>query len=264
MSLEFIRNNIYEKPSKDTNMMIELNTKNETFEFVKSIIIKSKGKWQLVNFDLMLYKYLIQVKEDKVNSITHYFIWTREAFERFKLILKEKTQLIFIGLDLLPKEFLEKILFELSHLKIESILFIRSQHSNEKLRKMSNFLIMCTKSIKYKTSLLNKIELLSFNKGTKEVIIFEYETNNNKIYSFSQISFYSNEYKDLFEPKLKIINHDASFNLKISEEELKSKNGINLPFIKTEEEKKKENLIEIEQEDIDEFFEEDPDEDLDI
>jgi hypothetical protein len=74
---------------------------------------------------------------------------------------------------------------------------------------------------------------------------------------------YSGELKFLFEEIKKIAEHETTFNVKITEEELKIKNDIVLPYMKTQEEKR-EDLIEIDQDDIDELYEEDPDEDLDI
>ena len=51
--------------------------------------------------------------------------------------------------------------------------------------------------------------------------------------------------------------------MSLTEKERIEKNKVNLPFIKTEEEKKNE-LIDVDQEDVDDLYEEDPDEDLDI
>lgn len=156
MSLEFIRNSFYEKPVKDINMMIELNTKKGTFEFVKSLIMKSKAKWSIINFDILFYRYLKSTKENAVNQINHCFILTIEALEQFKSILKEKEAILFIGLDLLSKEFFDKVLVELSYNKMSSVLFVKSQHIKEKLRKMSDFLLMSTQSSKIKDGFLNK------------------------------------------------------------------------------------------------------------
>ena len=69
--------------------------------------------------------------------------------------------------------------------------------------------------------------------------------------------------KLLFEEIKKIAEHETTFNVKISEEELKQKNEVNLPYIKTSEEKRSD-LIEVDDADLDELYEEDPDEDLDI
>ena len=90
-----------------------------------------------------------------------------------------------------------------------------------------------------------------------------YLNNNNIIEQFTQIGLYSGEVKSLFEEIKKIAEHETTFNVKITEEELKQKNEVALPYIKTTEEKRKD-LIEVDQDDIDELYEEDPDEDLDI
>ena len=52
-------------------------------------------------------------------------------------------------------------------------------------------------------------------------------------------------------------------NVNLTENERKEKNEVALPYIKSNEEKRKD-LIEVDQEDIDELYDEDPDDDLDI
>ena len=100
-------------------------------------------------------------------------------------------------------------------------------------------------------------------KLNRDYVVFQYEIEDNKINKFSGIKLYSGEMKSLFDEVQKVIEHETTFNVNLTENEKKEKNEVALPYIKSNEEKRKD-LIEVDQEDIDELYDEDPDDDLDI
>lgn len=112
----------------------------------------------------------------------------------------------------------------------------------------------------------------NFIKSTVEMIVFEYkiiqEVNASNIpikrIEFENVSMYKKEHKDVFEindDKDNIVEQPSStFNLNINENEVEARNKVILPYLKDN----NENLIQVDQDDLNELYEEDPDEDLDI
>ena len=84
-------------------------------------------------------------------------------------------------------------------------------------------------------------------------------------FQFEKINFYVKEFKDIFEITESKEEPEAqpssTFKLVLNEKELQAKNEVILPYLKNKEE---ENRIIIDQEDLNELYEEDPDGDLDI
>ncbi len=114
-------------------------------------------------------------------------------------------------------------------------------------------------------SYYEKYESINCSKLKKEFLIFEYEYKDNKIGEFKEIKPYFGDIKKLFEGEEKLIEHETTFNVQLTAKELEMKNQVELPYLKKAEDKKDENMvIEVDQEDFDEMYEEDPDADLDI
>lgn len=113
-------------------------------------------------------------------------------------------------------------------------------------------------------------EVCNFTKLTKDIAIIEYVINKeiNKLpveyYEFEKINIYMKEYKDIFEAKTEEKEEalpTSTFKLTLNEKELQAKNEVVLPYMKAQ---NKDNIITIDQEDLNELYEEDPDGDLDI
>ena len=188
--------------------------------------------------------------------------------------------LIVIGLDLLEINRIRKFFFltrKISHSINNSLHIFSTDNSSNNLIEENELkknlikskvdLFMVEKlNKKLDTKLLLYLELYNLRKLTREVSIFEFLKTNeisNSItnYNFEKINIYLKEYKDLFETE---VHHEvepsSTFKLNLNEKELQQKNETVLPYLKTQEE----NRIIIDQEDLNELYEEDPDGDLDI
>ena len=89
----------------------------------------------------------------------------------------------------------------------------------------------------------------------------------NLIESFNEILIHNLELQKIFNEVEKPIEHKTQMNLKLTEEERKAKDELVLPFIKSEEEKKKDldtNKINEDDNNEEEEIVEDPDDDLDV
>lgn len=261
MSFELIKNYLYEKNTTPSNIYIELSSfKTLSYLLIDSLQTKSNTVFSIINFDLLYYRFCLSSNKALPNTIFDY----NQSFDTLQL----DKNLIIIGADLLPSFTLNRFLQIFSQKRLGTVIFITNsqskQNENSELLKNVSSLLLIENTFRKKDSLLYvKIDVFNLLKCTKDNIIFEYSNNNNIIEHFNQIGLYSGEVKSLFEEIKKIAEHETTFNVKITEEELKQKNEVALPYIKTTEEKRKD-LIEVDQDDIDELYEEDPDEDLDI
>jgi hypothetical protein len=117
------------------------------------------------------------------------------------------------------------------------------------------------------------LEAFNLAKSTVEFVVFEYKIcydssqNFNPVdrIEFDNVSMYKKDHKDLFEindvkEKDVVQEPSSTFNLQIKEKDNEAKKNIILPYLK----ENNENLIQIDQDDLNELYEEDPDEDLDI
>ena len=261
MSFELIKNYLYEKNTTPSNIYIELSSfKTFSYLLIDSLLTKSKTTFSIINFDPLYYRFCLSSGK----SIPKTIFDSNQTFDT----LQFDNNLIIIGADLLPSDSLNNFLQTFSQKKVGTVLFITNSQSKQKenselIRNVCSLLLIENTFRKKDSSLYVKIDVFNLLKCTKDNIILEYLNNNNIIEQFTQIGLYSGEVKSLFEEIKKIAEHETTFNVKITEEELKQKNEVALPYIKTAEEKRKD-LIEVDQDDIDELYEEDPDEDLDI
>jgi hypothetical protein len=272
-SYEQIKNLFFEKVS-NINTYLEFHSlKNLNFLLLDSVIATSKIKYKIINFDPLYHRYALSSNSSSILSLLDYSIISQSNI--FSSI--PENELIIVGLDLLPKEqFVTFISLLFNNKKPTSIIFIctnnqsnLSLNNKEQIKTYCNLLLIENTFRKKENNYIVKLNVYNLNKCSKDYVLFIYETisnnNNNNcvLFKFNSIQMYSGELKFLFEEIKKIAEHETTFNVKITEEELKIKNDIVLPYMKTQEEKR-EDLIEIDQDDIDELYEEDPDEDLDI
>ena len=120
---------------------------------------------------------------------------------------------------------------------------------------------------KNNNNLFLKYNFYNHKKLNKENIVFSYELNEQRglINKFGEILVHNLELQKIFNEVEKPIEHKTQMNLNLTEEERKAKNDLVLPFIKTEEEKKKAfEIIQNDETNEENEFEEDPDQDLDI
>ena len=108
-------------------------------------------------------------------------------------------------------------------------------------------------------------------KLTKDVGVYEIKLNpknQNPIesFEFDKLSIYMKEHRDIFEAVKEEVKEEPSstFKLSLNENELTAKNDVILPYLRNSGNEKKDNIITIDQEDLNELYEEDPDGDLDI
>ena len=123
--------------------------------------------------------------------------------------------------------------------------------------------------INNKGKLYIKYDFYNHKKLSKENVVFSFELNEQKnlIASFNEILVHNLELQKIFNEVEKPIEHKTQMNLKLTEEERKAKDELVLPFIKSEEEKKKDlDMNKKNDEDNNEEQEivEDPDDDLDV
>jgi MoaA/NifB/PqqE/SkfB family radical SAM enzyme len=194
---------------------------------------------------------------------------------------------MIIGLDLLSFDNILNF-YALYARKFQSFLaiiyFMSLDHSSENLseycEKKKNYIkskiqIISTDKTKKIYSTKNQIlvlnEITNIDKLAKEIGIFEFNLigaskNPLETLEFDKLSIYLKEHKNLFESKAKKAMEEPSstFKLTLNENELQAKNETILPYLKNTSNQNKDNIIQIDQEDLNELYEEDPDGDLDI
>jgi hypothetical protein len=199
---------------------------------------------------------------------------------------------VIIGLDLLNDQSIHNFInITKSHLNTSNFnLFLFSLDSssnnlteyNEKkkdiIKSRLNFYLYEKVSKFHNNKNIIYMEVYSLSKLTKDIAIFEFimpnsnsnNTSNSPLplekFEFDKISIYLKEFKDLFEQSDKLEEDSqpvSTFKLSLNEKELQAKNETVLPYLKTSQEKD-ENRIIIDQDDLNELYEEDPDGDLDI
>jgi len=222
--------------------------------------------------------------------------YINKFFERkiFNENLSEKSELnngdinlIIIGLDLISFDNILNF-YALYGRKIQSfqavLYFLSLDHSSDNLNEYSekkkNYIkskiqIISTEKTKKNNSAKNQVlilnEITNITKITKDIGIFEINIisgikNPIENLEFDKLSIYLKEHKDIFESKVEEAKEEPSstFKLSLNENELQAKNETILPYLKSSNNQNKENIIQIDQEDLNELYEEDPDGDLDI
>lgn len=155
-----------------------------------------------------------------------------------------------------------------------------SENMSEYCEKKKNYIkskvqIISTEKTKKNNSAKNQMlvlnEITNISKLTKDIGIFEFNLiSNNKnpleTLELDKLSIYLKEHKDIFESKAEEAKEEPSstFKLTLNDNELQAKNETMLPYLKNASNQNKDNIIQIDQEDLNELYEEDPDGDLDI
>jgi hypothetical protein len=225
---------------------------------------------------------------DKVPLIINFLIFSNESeklsYKNISNIMEQYSNdicLIVIGLDLIENLKISsfflynRTMLNLLNNKIYIFsLDSSSNNMNEESEKRKN--LIKSKLDIYLLEKLNKqidnklllyFEIYNLKKLTREISIFEFLKSNEKNlkisnnFNFEKINVYLKEFKDIFEIQTEAeIEPVSTFKLTLNEKEIKEKNDIILPYLKSQDE----NRIIIDQEDLNELYEEDPDGDLDI
>lgn len=260
MSNEQIRTFLFEKTVNPINIYLELSSfKSLYFFLIDEIRKNSKNNYKIINFDPLYYRHCLLNDDNNIIFITEY---SNNIFDNLN------NNILIIGVELLNEINLKNFLKELSKLNLNNVIFAISSsiNKNYNIQLIKNFcsLLLIENIYRKKDNyIFSKIEVNNMVKLNREYVVFQYEFQDNKINKFSGIKLYSGEMKSLFDEVQKVIEHETTFNVNLTENERKEKNEVNLPYIKSNEEKRKD-LIEVDQEDIDELYDEDPDDDLDI
>ncbi len=202
-------------------------------------------------------------------------------------IQNQNYSFVIIGLDLLCYDNVVTFysLYGRKIYNFPSILYFfsldfSSENLTEYCEKKKNYIkskiqIICTEKTKKNNSSKNQIliynEITNISKLTKDIGIFEVNMisgNKNPIETleFDKLSIYLKEHKDVFESKVDDAKEEptSTFKLSLNDNELQAKNDTILPYLKGNNNQNKDNIIQIDQEDLNELYEEDPDGDLDI
>ena len=279
MSSDLLNAIFYKKIS--SNVSIYLNSKTyqkSNYLFLINLLEKTEFDFKLLNFDPLFYRfYLSHKQKNKKYNISSGFSFissTEPMPEIFSSINKDTNNLLIIGLNLLKEEKIIEFFYYLNHSKsdisLSKIIFV-SFNSNNFINNLINnnclFSLNEISHTKNKDKLYLKYDFYNHKKLNKENIVFSFQINEQRglINTFEEILMNNLELQKIFNEVEKPIEHKTQMNLNLTEEERKAKNDLVLPFIKTEEEKKK--IFDVnQQEDENEEgeIEEDPDDDLDI
>jgi len=286
------------------NIGLEFQKKFAYFTFIKKLFdkhIEAKKKITIINFDILFYKFIISLKSsNNYNSYSaiYHFFETKNEKENYEKIkdLKDST-FVVIGLDLLNDNYIHRFFkknkCELNIANYTLLIFsldssyknLNETNENKKqiIKSQLDFYLLEKTSINFQNKNLIYLEIFNLAKLTKDIGILEYLNLNKEYklpihkYEFDKINIYLKEYKDLFESsELTMTDNDqvalgigsnqpsSTFKLILNEKELQSKNEVILPYLKNLRKENEDIRITIDQEELNELYEEDPDGDLDI
>ncbi len=225
-----------------------------------------------------------------INYINKFFetkIFEEKIYNKLNIDNNSNYTVVLIGLDLLSFDNILNFYASYSQKFLNFpalIYFLSLDYSSENLseycEKKKNYIkskvqIICTEKTKKNNTAKNQIlalnEITNISKLTKDIGIFELNLISNsknplETLEFDKLSIYLKEHKDIFESKAEEKKEEPSstFKLTLNQNELQAKNETVLPYLKNTVNQNKENIIQIDQEDLNELYEEDPDGDLDI
>lgn len=268
-------------PLDDFKLGVQLNQKYNAFSFINTLLTQNKHV-KVLNFDLNFYRYL------KVNKITkevdNCFSEYSSKIVSFMNNLTKDNIAVIIGVDLLDSKAdiiklikRHKSIVVFSYEKSFKNLINTIEKDKNILKNCLNSLILehTSKSNSLKTRFFTLCDCYSLRKNTIESCVLEFKINTSGIegsskenYStmtleFDVFSTYKKDHKDLFEKTEKNVEQPvpvSSFNLEKTEEDRLNKQKVIVPHLKEH----NENLIQVDNEDLRELYDEDPDEDLDI
>ena len=281
MSAELLNTILYKKiPSFASIHINSITFQKSYYLFLMTLLEKSEIAFKIINFDPLFYRFFLSHKNSSkkynISSDFDFYSSSDEIAEIFSTFNKNNNNVLIIGLNLLnEKEKISEFFYNLNNIKytmnLSKIIFISFKSDtfiNEQINNFCIFSLNEISHIKNKGKLYIKYDFYNHKKLSKDNIVFSFELNEQKnlIESFNEILIHNLELQKIFNEVEKPIEHKTQMNLKLTEEERKAKDELVLPFIKSEEEKKKDldtNKI------IDEHIEEeeiveDPDDDLDV
>ena len=281
MSSDLLNSILYRKIPSFASIHINTITFQKSYYlFLMSLLEKSEVAIKIINFDPLFYRFYLSHKNSSkkynISSEFSFYSSTENIQEIFSSLNKNTNYILIVGLNLLYEEekileffyYLNNIKYSLNISKIIFASFKSGTFVNDIINNNSIFSLNEISHTKNKGKLYIKYDFYNHKKLSKENIVFSFELNEQKglLTSFNDILMHNLELQKIFNEVEKPIEHKTQMNLKLTEEERKAKDELVLPFIKTEEEKKKDldtNKI------IDEHIEEeeiveDPDDDLDV
>ena len=245
-----------------------------------TLLEKSDNSFKIINFDPLFYRFFLSYKNASkkynISSNFDFFSSSDEIEQIFSFFNKNDSNLLIIGLNLVnEKEKISEFFYNLNNIKytlnITKIIFVSFKSNSFINDLINNFCIFSLNEIsqiKNKGKLYIKYDFYNHKKLSKDNVVFSFELNEQKnlIESFNEILIHNLELQKIFNEVEKPIEHKTQMNLKLTEEERKAKDELVLPFIKSEEEKKKDldNNKVIEDDNEGEEIVEDPDDDLDV
>ena len=282
MSSELLNTILYKKIPSFASIHINSETFQKShFLFLMTLLEKSENAFKIINFDPLFYRFFLSHKNTSkkynISSNFDFFSSEGELGDIFSSINKNDNNILIIGLNLLnDKEKISEFFYYLNNIKysfnLSKIIFISFKSDIFINDIINNFCIFSLNEISHinnKGKLYIKYDFYNHKKLSKDNVVFSFELNEQKnlIASFNEILVHNLELQKIFNEVEKPIEHKTQMNLKLTEEERKAKDELVLPFIKSEEEKKKDlDMNKKNDEDNNEEQEivEDPDDDLDV
>jgi len=282
MSSELLNTILYKKiPSFASIHINSITFQKSYYLFVMTLLEKSENAFKIINFDPLFYRFFLSHKNTSkkynISSNFDFFSSEGEVGDIFSSINKNDNSILIIGLNLLnDKEKISEFFYYLNNIKysfnLSKIIFISFKSDIFINDIINNFCIFSLNEISHinnKGKLYIKYDFYNHKKLSKDNVVFSFELNEQKnlIASFNEILVHNLELQKIFNEVEKPIEHKTQMNLKLTEEERKAKDELVLPFIKSEEEKKKDlDMNKKNDEDNNEEQEivEDPDDDLDV
>ena len=281
MSSELLNTILYKKiPSFASIHINSITFQKCHYLFLMTLLEKSDNSFKIINFDPLFYRFFLSYKNTSkkynISSNFDFFSSSDDIEQIFSSFNKNDNNLLIIGLNLVnEKEKISEFFYNLNNIKytlnITKIIFVSFQSNSFINDLINNFCIFSLNEIsqiKNKEKLYIKYDFYNHKKLSKDNVVFSFELNEQKnlIESFNEILIHNLELQKIFNEVEKPIEHKTQMNLKLTEEERKAKDELVLPFIKSEEEKKKDldNNKVIEDDNEGEEIVEDPDDDLDV
>ena len=282
MSSELLNTILYKKIPSFASIHINSETFQKShFLFLMTLLEKSENAFKIINFDPLFYRFFLSHKNTSkkynISSNFDFFSSEGEMGDIFSSINKNDNNILIIGLNLLnDKEKISEFFYYLNNIKysfnLSKIIFISFKSDIFINDIINNFCIFSLNEISHinnKGKLYIKYDFYNHKKLSKDNVVLSFELNEQKnlIASFNEILVHNLELQKIFNEVEKPIEHKTQMNLKLTEEERKAKDELVLPFIKSEEEKKKDlDMNKKNDEDNNEEQEivEDPDDDLDV
>lgn len=270
------------KPTNENfKIAIQFNYKHIYESFLYKILLENRNT-HLLNFDMNYYNY-IKSRVESQNSkekgkISHFLIeadrndFNSQSIDKY--IADDSKIYILNGVDLISKEYYKDLVNSLlrmvKNVKRLVLLYVLEKEgvnlesyiekNNEIFRNRVENNVYFLNKQEDKSNILFLVENLSFKYMTKSLYVFKYNINNG--YNYVEVDLYKKEYQNVFEKEEEGNGKvpESTFNLSKTNEDEKNKLNVIVPYLK----ENNENLIQVENDDINELYEEDPDEDLDI